>query len=124
MSTIGSRETLHLTALGKAILTIMDGAEVRDLLGPGPLAAKTDNTITDVDELEVTAERGYAIDDEENILGLRYVSTPVVLDNGSVLGSISVSGPSSRMTTERIEGELEETLERAANVVQINTKFS
>jgi len=127
MSTIGSRETLHSTALGKAILSVIDEARVRELLGPGPLPAKTDNTITDidelVDELEVTAERGYAIDDEENILGLRCVSTPVVLDDGTVLGSISVSGPSSRITSERID-ELEETLERAANIVQINTKFS
>jgi len=128
MSTIGSRETLHSTALGKAILSEMDESSVRELLGPGPLQAKTENTITDVDELidelEVIAESGYAIDDEENILGLRCVSTPVVLDEGSVLGSISVSGPSSRMTTERIDDELEETLTRAANVVQINTKFS
>jgi len=128
MSTMGSRETLHSTALGKAILSVMNEASVRDLLGPGPLPAKTDNTITDinelVDELEMITERGYAIDDEENILGLRCVSTPVVLDDGTVLGSISVSGPSSRMTTDWIDDELKETLERAANVVQINTKFS
>jgi DNA-binding IclR family transcriptional regulator len=74
--------------------------------------------------LAESEERGYAMDDEENIIGLRCVAAPVVLDNESVLGAVSVSGPSRQMTKEKIETTLKDSVMRAANVVQINTKFS
>lgn len=128
MSAIGSRETPHSTGLGKAMLSQLSEDRVRQLLGSAPLARKTENTITNLDELVVdlqeTRERGYAIDDEENIVGLRCIAAPVVLDDGTVIGAVSVSGPSSRMTVERIQTELAERVKRAANVIQINTKFS
>lgn len=128
MSSIGSREKLHSTALGKAILSHMDEPKASGLIESKSLEEKTKNTITDPDALEdelaESEERGYAMDDEENIIGLRCVAAPVVLDNESVLGAVSVSGPSRQMTKEKIETTLKDSVMRAANVVQINTKFS
>jgi DNA-binding IclR family transcriptional regulator len=128
LSSIGSREAPHCTALGKAILSQMDESAVRETLGPAPFPSKTSNTITDYDalfeELELTRERGYAIDAEENIMGLVCVAAPVVLDDGTILGALSVSGPSSRLTQERIEDDFENEVTSAANVIQINVTFS
>jgi len=128
MSSIGSRGTLHSTALGKAILSRMDESSVRDVLGREPFPSNTSNTITDYEslfaELRRTRERGFAIDDEENVMGLICIAAPVVLDDGTILGALSVSGPSSRLSHERIENELENEVTSAANVIQINVTFS
>lgn len=128
MSSIGSREALHCTALGKAILSQMDESAVTNILPEEPLQKKTSNTITDYEslskELERTRERGYAIDNEENIMGLMCLAAPVVLDDGTILGAVSVSGPSSRLTQDRIENQLKDEVTSTANVIQINVTFS
>lgn len=127
-SSVGRREYLHSTSLGKSILSQYSEQRVRSIVEQRGMPKKTEKTIQDVDELledlERIRERGYAIDDEENIAGLRCISAPVMKDDGSVLGALSVSGPSSRMTDERLEDELSEAISKAANVIQINYKFS
>lgn len=127
-SSVGRREYLHSTSLGKAILSQLPRERVVDIVDQRGLPRKTDHTITDRDdlleELERTRERGYAIDDEENISGLRCVAAPVGGPDDTILGALSVSGPSSRMEMDRIESELADTITRAANVIEINSKFS
>jgi DNA-binding IclR family transcriptional regulator len=126
-STIGCREYLHCTALGKAILSELPRERVDEIVDCHGLPAKTERTLTTRAELhetlDETRERGYAIDDEENIEGLRCIAAPVVADD-EVLGAFSVSGPSSRMTDDRLQSELVETISRSANVIHINYKFS
>lgn len=127
VSTIGRREFLHCTALGKAILAELEPERVDEIVSQHGLPEKTENTVTTPEELgealEATRERGYAIDDEENIRGLRCIAAPVFTDD-DVIGALSVSGPSSRMTDKRLEEELIETISQSANVIQINYKYS
>lgn len=127
-SSIGKREDMYSTGLGKAILSQLSPEQREDLLSRQELREKTANTITDTDalhtELERTRERGYAIDDEENILGIRCIAAPAVGDDGTVLGAISVTGPATRMTNQRFDDELAENVRRAANVIEVNTKYS
>lgn len=54
-------------------------------------------------ELNITAARGYAIDDEEIVLGVRCVGAPIVDPEGVVRGAISVAGPAYRLTRARLE---------------------
>ena len=126
-SAIGSRESPHATSLGKAMLSSLERSRVVDIVGPGPLPRKTDHTIIDIDalfeDLRESRERGYAIDDEEHTLGLRSIAAPVVLDEGTVVGAIGITGPVSRMSFGRIENELEDRVKRAANVIQINAEY-
>ncbi|MGY2489202.1 IclR family transcriptional regulator domain-containing protein [Cupriavidus sp. CP313] len=104
---LGQRKPLHCTSQGKAILSAMAGpardAIVRDL----SLKALTPLTITDRRrlnaELNITAARGYAIDDEEIVLGVRCVGAPIVDGQGAVRGAISIAGPAYRLTRERLE---------------------
>lgn len=104
---IGSRPPMHATATGKAVLAqlpLLERAAWTD--GPGPLERFTFRTITDVDELhrelDVVANRGYAIDDEEYNPGVRCVAAPVFGIDGAVAGCIGVSSPIHRMDIERV----------------------
>lgn len=127
-SSIGAREYLHSTALGKAILSQLPRERVEKIIERRGLPQKTEMTVGTLEELfdllETSRERGYAIDDEENIRGLRCIAAPVTHSSGIVFGALSISGPYSRMTDERIKNELSETISRSANVIEINSKFS
>lgn len=72
-SAVGRRLPAHATALGKAILSNRTNAQL-SLLLPSTLAALTDYTITDrqtlFEELDAVRESGYAIDRQENELGV------------------------------------------------------
>jgi len=127
-SSIGTREYLHSTSLGKSILSTYSERRIEEIIEMRGLPSKTEQTISNkeklFEELEQVREQGYAFDDEENIQGLRCVSVPVYSDAGDVLGAISISGPSQRMTLNRIEEELVANASKSANVIQINYKFS
>lgn len=126
-SSVGKQQPMYSTSLGKTILAYLPQKRARELIQSMDFTAFTPNTITDADELEAELdkirERKYGIDDEENIEGLRCVAAPV-RNGDSVLGAISITGPSSRFTDERVHGELSDHAQRAANVIELNTKFS
>ncbi|MFP8953510.1 IclR family transcriptional regulator [Natrialbaceae archaeon A-arb3/5] len=123
----GRKQPMYSTSLGKAILAFLPAERQETIISETTFTPKTPNTITDPDslfeDLETITERGYAIDDEENIEGLRCIAAPV--RNGqTVLGAISITGPVSRITDDYLHGELSESVQRAANVIELNTKFS
>ena len=60
--------------------------------------------------------RGYAIDDQENAIGLRCVGVPIVDKSGDVLGAISVSGPIMHFTKDKIESFAKLLLEQACEI--------
>nr|WP_246084522.1 IclR family transcriptional regulator C-terminal domain-containing protein [Salinadaptatus halalkaliphilus] len=73
-------------------------------------------------ELEEIRERGYAVDDEERIRGLRCVAVPVMRDD-EVLGGLSVSGPTQRFDHNGFIEELADLLQNTARVIEINAKY-
>ncbi len=91
---------LHNTALGKGLIAFGDYPLPMELPG------LTDNTITDleqlVDHLAEIRSLGYALDDEENEVGVRCIAAPVFNDVGIVIGVIGISGPSIRLPLELI----------------------
>jgi len=118
------RDHLHYSAAGKAILSRLPDARVEEIVHEYGLPERTERTITDrtalLEALETVRERGYAINDEEEIPGLRAVAAPVDPDRGDTIGAVSVSGPVSRMQDGRFGEELAETVVRAANVIEVN----
>lgn len=105
-SRIGARSPMHSTAMGKAMLAFADPELVQRVIDNG-LARRTPNTITDPrrfrNELKKTLERGYAIDDIENEEGIRCVGAPILADELHPVGAVSVSGPASRITDDRLD---------------------
>jgi IclR family transcriptional regulator, acetate operon repressor len=104
---LGRSKPVYCTGQGKAILSRMPREEREALLRNVTMTALTPRTITDRRrlqvELRITATRGYAIDDEEIVLGVRCVAAPVVDKDGRVRGALSVAGPAYRMSLARLE---------------------
>jgi DNA-binding IclR family transcriptional regulator len=124
----GHRVHLHNTALGKAILAEMTENEVRRIIDRHGLPATSENTITDedelFDELERIREQGVAFDREERLPGLRCVACAVTDNRGNIAGSVSVSGPTSRMQGERFTETLPEKLNKISNILSLNITYS
>ncbi len=104
-SKLGARNPVYCTALGKAILAYSQDVEVGQILALCRMEAKAKNTITNIlafkRELEITRNRGYAIDNEEIEDGIRCIAAPILNANDRAVAAMSVSGPSSRITPAR-----------------------
>jgi len=103
---LGARAPMHASGVGKAMLAAMDARGVAGSLGKRELVRHTPRTIVSYDalaaELTETRARGYAIDDEEHALGLRCVAATVLDENGEPWAAVSLAGPTTRITPERI----------------------
>jgi DNA-binding IclR family transcriptional regulator len=122
------RDRLHLTASGKAILSELDRSRVEAIVDRHGLPARTARTITDREALFETLaeirERGFAYNDEEEIEGLRAVGAPICDRHGDVLGSISVSGPTSFLQGETFRETIPEQVVSTANVIEVSINMS
>ncbi len=101
---VGRRISPHCTAVGKALLALIDPAEVQALLGRTGMQAHTEHTFTDplafATQLEQVMERGYATDEGEHELGVRCVAVAVPRAPSQI--ALSVSGPATRMTDDLV----------------------
>jgi len=116
---IGTREALHATAMGKALMSQMTREEIVKLLGTGPYEQFTSKTIKDVDQLteniNIIRGRGYSLDDEEYRAGLTCISVPLKNYRNEIVAAISISGATIRMTEDKlneIQKELKHVAER------------
>ena len=105
---VGERKLLHCTGVGKALLMHLPPAEVRRLVGPGPLVRRTDRTITDVERLIENladcASRGYAVDDAEDEAEGRGAAAAIWGSDGRVVASIGLAGTLQQTDPSRMEG--------------------
>lgn len=122
----GETTLLHCVGIGKAILSQLPQKQVEEVINQHGLPSRTDNTITDREtllaELSEIRDREVAFDDEEYGEGLRCVAAPIMNATGSVLGAISVSGPSADLKGEYFRDTLSNEVQRAANVIELNIK--
>jgi IclR family transcriptional regulator, acetate operon repressor len=113
----GARGALHASSLGKAIMAALPQASVTQILHRVGMKKFTERTIVDpqllLTELGLVRKRGWAVDDQEQADGMRCVGAPVFNEHSEVVGALSVSGPTVRMTEERL-GELGPLVKRAA----------
>lgn len=120
---VGQRLPAHCTASGKTFLAFLPEAEARSILKEKePLTRYTQWTITSSEEVlaqlpEVRA-RGYGYDDQEFELGIRAVAAPIRNREGRVIAVISMPGPTSRMTPERVS-EIAQGLVAATRAISV-----
>lgn len=115
----GATIPLHCTGSGKVFLSSLSDGELQGLVPTLTLNRYTVNTITDPSALlraiyEVR-RLGYAVDDEEVEDGLVCVAAPVRNHHNEIIGSISLSGPSSRVK-ERLSELIARTSDAAFRV--------
>ncbi len=103
---IGKTGACHATATGKAILAWLPEDEALKVLEARGMRAFTEKTITDRDrllqELHQVRTDGFAVDNEEFQQHVVCVGAPILDQNGSVIGSISVSTPTVRANDEHL----------------------
>lgn len=125
---VGKRENLHSTAVGKAILAQLPRERVEQIIERRGLPRHTPQTLTTpgelFDRLDAIREQRLAFDREENLPGLRCVAAPITTDEGTVIGGISVSGPTSRLEGDRLEQELSDQITRISNIIEINVTYA
>jgi DNA-binding IclR family transcriptional regulator len=106
-SALGRRLHAHATGVGKVLLADLADDELHELLGAEPLDRFTEHTITDLDDLATELadirKRGYGLDNEEYTRGVRCVAVPVRDHTGNVVAGMSVSVPTIRFDTQRVE---------------------
>jgi DNA-binding IclR family transcriptional regulator len=103
---IGRRMDLNCTGAGKALIMHLTSDEFDRRFRPGSFARHNENSIVSIKRLKAdlaeARARGYAIDDEEDEIGVRCVGVPVFDGAGAVVAAISVSGTVDKLTTARI----------------------
>jgi IclR family KDG regulon transcriptional repressor len=122
VSSLGSRIPLYCTAVGKVLLACLPEKEAGKIIQRIHPAPRTQKTITDPLELKrhirMVREKGYAVDDEENEEGVRCVAAPIRNEIGEVVAAMSVSGPTTRISLEKIDDSLK------ARVIETATRIS
>jgi DNA-binding IclR family transcriptional regulator len=121
---VGSLVPLHCTAVGKVLLAGCQPEKVAALVQEAGLARYTPNTITSLPylqaELALTRMRGYSIDNEEFLPGVRCIGVPILDAHGGVVAAMAVTGPAQRMTNEaleRIRPRLQAAAERVSRLL-------
>jgi len=103
---VGASNPVHCTSVGKAILAFLPEERVTEILRRVRFERFTHRTLTTAEafrtEIEKTRRRGYAVDDEELEDGLRCIAVPVLDAQRLPVAAVSVSGPSFRVTAQKL----------------------
>ena len=96
----GSRVPSHCTAIGKLLLAHLDPGSQRRVLEHLPLERFTPHTLTTQaalrEALGVIRAQGYAINEEEDALGLSALAVPIRDHQGRVMAGLAVHAPTAR----------------------------
>lgn len=115
---------LHCTSAGKAILAYLPDYRVAQILENHELVSHTPSTITDetelVTELENVRDRGFALNDQEHMQGIRAIGAPIHYNSERVVGAVSLSGSASNWHGERFHQELPQKVMRVANAIEVD----
>lgn len=102
----GTRTAFHASGIGKAVLSHLDGERVAAITAKAGLEAFTEKTLSTLpalaQDLAAIKARGWSVDDEERNLGMRCVAAAIFNEFGEPIGGVSVSGPTVRVTPERV----------------------
>jgi IclR family acetate operon transcriptional repressor len=119
----GSRSPFHASGIGKAILAHLPGDRVTAIVRKAGLEAYTPKTLSDAPalarDLERIRTRGFSIDDEERHPGMRCIAAPVFNEFGEPVAGVSISGPTVRVTPERVADIGPLVRDAAAEVTQM-----
>ena len=117
----GTRTAAHCTALGKVLLSSIPGSDFKQLYKNSEtiiqLTPKSLTSLVDLKkELKKVKKQGYAFDQEESMIGINCVGVPIFNGNKEVIMAISITGPSSRFTVDKMKDVKEKLIITAKEV--------
>ena len=94
---VGERRALHSSAVGKAVLSILNEEQLDAILRQISLKKMTNSTLVDRkalnEDLAQTRARGYSVNWEENTLGVASLAAPVSSRHSHALAALSLAFP-------------------------------
>jgi len=103
---VGARRPIYCTAVGKVLAAWLPEPELAGIIRRTAFDQLTPNTLVSSASFrrEITRIRssGFALDNEEQIEGIRCIAAPVRDHSGEVRASLCIVGPKSRMPQRRI----------------------
>lgn len=121
----GEFTNLHWTALGKTMLAHLPSERVDEIIDDNGLPLRTENTITDPEDLREELERiqkqGYSVEDEERREGVVAIAAPIQdKEDSSTVHAVSISGPTKRIKQDsEVKPELIDSVKQTANVIEL-----
>ncbi len=104
---LGERMPFYASASGRVLLSFMAPGERESILAAMHFEKLTPRTTTDPKifehELELTRKRGYAVSEGERVEGVSCVAAPIFDATGKNVGAITISGPSTRFSKQKIQ---------------------
>lgn len=118
---LGEKLPIYCTAAGKVLAASLNEEILWEFIHAGELKRHTKNTISDPYELashlRSITDLGYAVDNEELDVGVKGVGAPIRDYTRHVIGAVSISGPSMRLSAERMNHELIPLVKKAAEEI-------
>jgi DNA-binding IclR family transcriptional regulator len=103
---IGKRMDAHCTGVGKALIAHISEEELDALIKRHGLPRHNENTISSgkklKDALAKVRKVGYAVEDEEDEIGLRCIGSALFDKTDRVVAAISIAGTVSQITDEKL----------------------
>jgi len=125
---IGTRFPAYLTAMGRVLLAGLSEAELEHYLDELAIAARTDRTITDRDELREAIARasaqGWSILDQELEHGVRGLAVPIRDRDGRTIAAMNVAALASRATVTSLRRDFLPPLRAAADKIEADLNAS
>ncbi|MCF8482800.1 MAG: IclR family transcriptional regulator [Rhodospirillum sp.] len=118
----GSRVPVYCTAIGKLMLAFSETRHRRKVIEAIDLVQLTDSTITDPILLDLEFDeiqaRNFAVNREEDALGLIAVAVAIRDPAGEVIAGLGMHAPTARMSIDRAKGCLPKLRAAAAEMSQ------
>ncbi len=106
VSMVGKAIPLYCSGVGKAMLADMTDERIQSIWEKSSIRSLTEYTITELTQFQkiisAIRQNGYALDKEENELGVRCIAVSITAFHGNPPYAISVSAPRDRMSDSRI----------------------
>ncbi|MFW6772918.1 IclR family transcriptional regulator [Nocardioides sp. CPCC 205120] len=116
----GDRAPAHASAAGKVLLAALSREQLHERYPAPRLSGGTSGAIASrrvlEDELARVRDRGYATNLGESEVGLHALAVPVLDAAGGARAAISISGPSVRLTEDRLDEQVPVLLAAAREV--------
>jgi len=125
-SQVGMRRSAYCTAGGKVLLAHLPHIKQNEILEHVELKRITPHTITNVEEfknhLHEVLLQGYAIDNQENEMGIVCLAAPIMKARGSVVAALTVSCPQFRTSSEKLD-KFKVMVQETANQISHNIEY-
>jgi DNA-binding IclR family transcriptional regulator len=125
-SWVGRRMDVNCTGIGKALIAFLPDAEFDSLFKPGSLPRHNEHTIVSIAgikrEIARIRQQGFALDDEEDELGVRCIGAPLLDSGGRAVAAISLVGTLHQIPLEDVEAlgaRLRQTAEEIAALLRL-----